>query len=885
MVSKKAVKKTTKTNSKNNSKKNKNSNLVKFKTANDPLIKEIGSISIISIGIILIISLYWTGSGGFFGSSINGLLNGLVGFGAYVFPFLLIYVGIYMFVKKTLITMYRFTIALLLFICVITYVYISGYNPPRTYVNFWEYISFNYTSGNISNGGLIGAILGNFLTIIFGEIGSYIFLFVSGLTLTILLTGKSVFNFVSNSVDSVADLLLEQGSLKENTENKIGKKINTKKGKRKAPVFTIGEINRNADNSEILLVNEEIDRKAKKITILKDYKTKNIIQTVDLDNKNYDNIEPPKSLVSGYEGETNKDFVEQPEYTKEQEYYYDTEETKLYDLKDFRERDFVPKEEIFIETPYASGEKEQPKSEFDIEPPSFMTKATEKDKNNYDIKQNNNDENSNNNTIKQKAKETPLEYTFPDIEFLYKNPLVSTSGSKAQILENSKKLEDTLKSFGVEAKVVEVSKGPTVTRYELSPGQGVKVSKISNLADDLALNLAAVGIRIEAPIPGKAAVGIEIPNKEILPVHLREVIGDDSFENFPSKLAIALGKDIAGNTVVADIAKMPHLLIAGATGSGKSVCINTLVTSLIYKSTPDEVKLLMIDPKVVELSIYNGIPHLLIPVVTDPKKAAGALNWAVQEMITRYNLFAETSVRDLNGYNLYVKEKGEASPLPQIVIIIDELSDLMMAAPGEVEDAICRLAQMARAAGIHLIIATQRPSVDVITGLIKANIPSRLAFAVSSGTDSRTILDMTGAEKLLGKGDMLFYPVGMTKPLRVQGAYISDKEVETIVNFLKKDYSTEYDQNMIDEITAPKIVGLDDGESDELFESAVEFVIEKDKVSASLLQRHFRIGYNRASRIIDDLEARGIISSDDGNKNKKVIMTYEEWQDLKNVTV
>lgn len=358
----------------------------------------------------------------------------------------------------------------------------------------------------------------------------------------------------------------------------------------------------------------------------------------------------------------------------------------------------------------------------------------------------------------------------------------------AHILENSRKLELTLKSFGIEAKVQEVSRGPTVTRYEVVPGKGVKVSKISNLADDLALSLAAVGVRIEAPIPGKSAVGIEVPNHDITTVYLRDVLEDPVFSSHPSKLAVALGKDIAGNTVVADIAKMPHLLIAGATGSGKSVCMNTIIASLLYKASPEEVRLLMIDPKVVELSVYNGIPHLMSPVVTDPEAAAEALQWAVKEMNTRYKLFAESSVRDLEGYN------SLGSPLPQIVILIDELSDLMMAAPKEVEGSICRLAQMARAAGLHLIIATQRPSVDVITGLIKANIPSRLAFAVSSGIDSRTILDTVGAERLLGKGDMLFYPVDKRKPMRVQGAFISDKEVENIVHYIKKDANQQYEE-------------------------------------------------------------------------------------------
>jgi S-DNA-T family DNA segregation ATPase FtsK/SpoIIIE len=433
----------------------------------------------------------------------------------------------------------------------------------------------------------------------------------------------------------------------------------------------------------------------------------------------------------------------------------------------------------------------------------------------------------------------------------------------------------------VEAKVMEVNVGPTVTRYELSPGVGVKVSSISNLADDLALNLAAAGIRIEAPIPGKAAVGIEVPNKEAQPVYLREVVSDGKFRSFPSKLAFALGKDIAGNVVIADIAKMPHMLIAGSTGSGKSVCINTLVTSIIYKSTPEEVKLLMIDPKVVELKVYNGIPHLLIPVVTDPKKAAGALNWAVREMTARYDLFAETSVRDLKGFNLLRAENGEEL-IPQIVIIIDELADLMMTAGKEVEEYICRLAQMARAAGIHLIIATQRPSVDVITGLIKANIPSKIAFAVSSSIDSRTILGEGGAEKLLGRGDMLFYPTGMGKPLRVQGSFISDKEVEAVVNFVKRGATVNYDEEVIENITSAAAKSSSSAaggeEDDEFMDAAIEFVVKKEKASASMLQRQFRIGYNRASRLIEIMEERGIVGPEDGSKPRKVLMSLFEWE-------
>ncbi len=422
-------------------------------------------------------------------------------------------------------------------------------------------------------------------------------------------------------------------------------------------------------------------------------------------------------------------------------------------------------------------------------------------------------------------------YEFPPIELLSEGVPAQVKGGKKAVTDTATKLQKTLYSFGVSAKVENVSVGPAITRYELKPAEGVRVSKIANLADDIALNLAAESIRIEAPIPGKQAVGIEIPNKEKEMVHLRDIIDTEKFKEDKSKLAFALGKNVAGEEVITDIAKMPHVLIAGATGSGKSVCINTLITSIIYKAKPSEVKLVMIDPKVVELSVYNGIPHLLIPVVTDPKKAAGALSWAVQEMVNRYSLFAAKGVRDIKGYNEELEKENGGEKLPQIVIIIDELADLMMVAPNDVEDAICRLAQMARAAGMHLVIATQRPSVDVITGIIKANIPSRIAFAVSSGVDSRTILDSIGSENLLGKGDMLFAPVGISKPMRVQGAFISDKEVEKIVDFLKSNGEVTYSEDILETIekankTDQEIEEESEDDSDPLLMEAIDTVVE-----------------------------------------------------------
>jgi len=471
------------------------------------------------------------------------------------------------------------------------------------------------------------------------------------------------------------------------------------------------------------------------------------------------------------------------------------------------------------------------------------------------------------------------DYQLPDISLLKKGRVIkNTEKSRQVITDNGYKLEKTLRSFGVEAKILNIHKGPTVTRYELQPKTGVKVSKIVNLADDIALNLAATGIRIEAPIPGKSAVGIEVPNMASSIVHLREVIEQRVFTDFPSKVAFALGKDIGGKSIVTDISKMPHLLIAGATGSGKSVCINTLIISILYKAHPSEVKLIMIDPKVVELNVYNGIPHLLIPVVTDPRKAASALHWAVQEMTQRYNLFAENNVRDMTGYNQKVEKDQPEDKMPQIVIIIDELADLMMSSAKEVEDSICRLAQMARAAGIHLVIATQRPSVDVITGVIKANIPSRLAFAVSSGTDSRTILDMNGAEKLLGKGDMLFYPVGASQPVRIQGAFVSDLEVESIVKAVKSTQKAKYEEDVVQAIENPLGMQSDLTEVDELLDTAISTVLDKETASISYLQRSLRIGFNRASRLMDSLYELGIVSADEGSKPRRVLITKDQYE-------
>lgn len=482
-------------------------------------------------------------------------------------------------------------------------------------------------------------------------------------------------------------------------------------------------------------------------------------------------------------------------------------------------------------------------------------------------------------------------YQKPPIECLKYANNASAMNYEEELKNNATKLVDTLNSFGVSTKIVDICRGPSVTRYELQPAAGVKISRITSLADDIALALASSGVRIEAPIPNKSAIGIEIPNKHRATVSLREIIETPVYKNAKSKLNVGLGKDITGNTICADIAKMPHLLIAGTTGSGKSVCLNAMIVSILYNSNPDEVKLLMIDPKQVEFTIYNGIPHLLVPVVSDPRKAAGALGWAVTEMLQRYKMFSENSVRDIKGYNKLAATSETLTPMPHIVIFIDELSDLMMAAPNEVEDSICRLAQMARAAGMHLVIATQRPSVNVITGIIKANIPSRIALSVSSQVDSRTIIDMAGAEKLLGYGDMLFSPVGVSKPVRVQGCFLSDEEVESVVKFIKtQGEEKKYDEKVMEEIERQAVIekkpsssssDCDSGEGgDEMIPKAIEVVVEAQMASTTLLQRKLKLGYARAARIIDELEQRQIVGPFEGSKPRKVLISKQQWMEM-----
>ena len=617
------------------------------------------------------------------------------------------------------------------------------------------------------------------------------------------------------------------------------------------PVKSISEQAENAYQARLERESEEA-QSGKQLKVIKgfnvdipvdDIPEKRNIPKTSLDEKQ-------RKVVSAYYGETPESEPESPAAPEPEE--------KADDIK--------PEIETALKA--AKTEAEAEKRDISTEKPAEPTKPAEF-------------------SVPEKETEPKAEgYSYPPLSLLNKSKATDTAALSAELDHTAGHLVDTLKSFGVETRIVDISRGPTVTRYELQPCAGVKISKITNLADDIALNLATAGVRIEAPIPNKAAVGIEVPNKASAVVGVRGILESPAFINAKSKLTVALGRDIGGNVVVTDIAKMPHGLIAGATGSGKSVCINSIIISLLYKATPDEVKLLMIDPKVVELGIYNGIPHLLVPVVTDPRKAAGALGWSVTEMERRYKMFADRGVRDLAGYNKFVENLGdpEVQKMPHIVIIIDELADLMMTAPNEVEDSINRIAAKARAAGMHLIIATQRPSVDVVTGVIKANIPTRIAFAVSSQIDSRTILDSAGAEKLLGRGDMLFSPVGSTKPNRIQGCFVSDEEVEAVVDYIKSDHTVDYDDDVMVEIERQAAIekkqktGLpEDGpEGDPMLDEAIKVVVENGMASTSLLQRKLKLGYARAARIVDEMEQRGVVGPYEGSKPRKVLISKEQ---------
>ncbi|MHC1683184.1 MAG: DNA translocase FtsK 4TM domain-containing protein [Clostridiaceae bacterium] len=726
---------------------------------------DVAGILMISFGVFVLISILQPKITGILGIGLNKVIIFLMGFGAYIFPFLLIIIG-YSYISsrgKVKFTS-RFYGIILLIVNTLLFIHLMVIDKYNSYEGILGSIKNIYNTSSIVHGGLLSHIILVPIHALFGDIGSVLLFF---------------------SIYLVCVLIICEITISD-----IVKSVVKKKSKPNIKEQRTDEISLKSDNFKNEVKENDNSRKIKILNFMKN--------NDDLDEKE----EPAK-------------------------------EDAVKDL--------------------AKGKPEDATKDLEIEIQN------------------------NNVTILN-------DYKLPEVALLNENSSSKLNkNDKKDLISSAQKLEETLNSFGVEAKVMQVSKGPAVTRYELQPSAGVKVSKIVNLSDDIALNLAASGVRIEAPIPGKAAVGIEVPNKDVNAVYLREVLESKNFTEFKNNLAFALGKDISGTCVVTDLTKMPHLLIAGATGSGKSVCINTLIISMLFKYSPEEVRLLMIDPKVVELSIYNGIPHLLIPVVTDPKKSAGALNWAVNEMTKRYKMFADNNVRNIEGYNELCNKGKVEGKMQWIVIIIDELADLMMVCPRDVEDYIARLAQMARAAGIHLVIATQRPSVDVITGVIKANIPSRISFAVSSQIDSRTILDSSGAEKLLGKGDMLYYPMGESKPLRVQGAFITEEEVEKVVSFIKSQQNEmEYKEEILKvlEETGSSSGNDSDDADDELINEAIRIVVESGAASTSLLQRRLRIGYNRAARMIEVLEMKGIISEKDGSKPRNVLISKDEIEEI-----
>ncbi len=870
---------------------------------------EIILLTILAASIILIISNL--GMGGVVGAAISKASFGIMGLLAYIFP-ILIFVGAAFLVsnsknplayKKALATLVFFV-----FLCGLVQLLTEGYMSSTTMAEYYSTCS-TYRTG----GGVLGGAICISTTSAFGVAGGYVIIILVLLISLILITQKSFFGFVFRIWDAICalakdgrDMYMEgQPERDLRKELRVQERRHRREERQAQRVRELEEAlaQENAEGGAesekkstgfldgTLLVPPEAKKKKNRKTTAGDKKA------AEVSNNNI--TTETEAVAAGTDGNagfsgnavvqdamvenapsdsapsenTGAAVPQQPMFE-----IHRAEPTEFYQ----EPREITPQTDEFYQE---STERDVP------EPvPQPETRSSQPVKNPKSSPQE--IENGIQNIQKEITQQNEVvkkEYHYPPLKLLKRGDGKSQGDSDEELRKTAKKLQDTLHNFGVNVTVTNVSCGPTVTRYELQPEMGVKVSKIVNLADDIKLNLATPDIRIEAPIPGKAAVGIEVPNKENHAVMLREILQSQEFQSAKSKLSFAVGKDIAGKPVVTDIAKMPHLLIAGATGSGKSVCINTLIVSILYKASPDDVKLIMIDPKVVELSVYNGIPHLFIPVVTDPKKAAGALNWAVSEMMSRYNTFAEYSVRNLQEYNRKVEgmriPEGEQRPekMSQIIIIVDELADLMMVAPGEVEDAICRLAQLARAAGIHLIIATQRPSVNVITGLIKANMPSRIAFSVSSGVDSRTILDMNGAEKLLGKGDMLFYPQGYQKPARLQGAFVSDEEVSSIVDFLaEKNPGMQYNSQIEQQVNTASLSGgagaSSNDDRDAYFVDAGKFIIEKEKASIGMLQRMFKIGFNRAARIMDQLCDAGVVGPEEGTKPRKVLMSAEEFE-------
>lgn len=792
---------------------------------------------VIAVSLVLFISNF--GIGGRLGNSLSSFFFGMFGLVAYIFPIVL-FAGSFFGVsnKDNPFAILKLIAAILffIFICLFSELIVSKsvVMTPKE--------AFQYSSSRKAGGGIVGGCLAYILVPAFGIIGAYIIDIIVLIITMVLITERSALKGVQKGSRKVYETARENTErYQEIREQRQEEKARRRMDRKVSGVSADTRITTAKNNSKTDEINEIKMENYPELCEVKEEKKVKI------------SPKPEKEAV----------FPPEPELAyPAQESQVDT---SLNDLVIHGEFEPPVKKDSIPAAPEPAPEPETKLEDEVREVEHAIEELTE-----------------------------TKEYVFPPIDLL-KAPSGKKSGNtKDEVRETAMKLQQTLKNFGVNVTVTDVSCGPAVTRYEIQPEMGVKVSKIVNLADDIKLNLAAADIRIEAPIPGKAAVGIEVPNKENVMVPFRELVESEEFQSSKSKISFAVGKDISGKVTVTDIAKMPHLLIAGATGSGKSVCINTIIMSILYKAHPDDVKLIMIDPKVVELSVYNGIPHLMIPVVTDPKKAAGALHWAVNEMTDRYNKFAAANVREINGYNAKVDSievpEGQERPkkMPQIVIIVDELADLMMVASNDVEEAICRLAQLARAAGIHLVIATQRPSVNVITGLIKANMPSRIAFAVTSGVDSRTILDMNGAEKLLGKGDMLFDPQGTPKPVRVQGAFVSDKEVSDVVEFLTSNNGkAEYNNDMEETLnnmptTGGNTVSISDNDSgndgrDAYFMDAAQILMDKERASIGMLQRYLKVGFNRAARIMDQLEEAGIVGPEEGTKPRKILMSPEEF--------
>lgn len=819
----------------------------------NPLAREITFLVIIVFGILSLMSVFHMC--GLFGEYLSRLLFGLMGAMAYVFPvYLIVAFGFAISNPENMALKKKIWYSVGLFWCVCG-VFQWIVNHPVS--DIWDV--YSVCSTNQSGGGFLGGLLSFELARVLGRGGALIVTLALFVLFFMLISGKLIFSslyqlYREHQDDKKSYVEYEE----EDEEVAVVASPPVPERKRRMRTYKFDE---EPSAGEIPVKESPVKERKSKTDRAAERKTMPESEPVS---QNLSEIQ----IFRGEEP-TAESAPESDIYKEELERKFGAGKKAASTMKP--EVEEQPKKPVVFEAADEIREKKPEKVKITKEDEEEMEKVQE------DL---------------AKAAVTEIPYRFPSLELLNRPKAGKKGMDNNELRETALKLQNTLQSFGVRVKMGDISLGPSVTRYELIPEQGVKVSKITSLSDDIKLSLAASDIRIEAPIPGKAAVGIEVPNPERTMITLRELLESREFKNAKSKVTFAVGKDISGKTIVTDIAKMPHLLIAGATGSGKSVLINTLIMSIIYKANPNEVKMIMVDPKMVELTAYEDIPHLMIPVVKDPKKASAALAWAVAEMTTRYQKFADAGVRDIASYNARIdkvtdKSDPEFQKMPQIVIIVDEFADLMMVAPGEVEDAVCRLAQLARAAGIHLVLATQRPSVNVITGLIKANIPSRIALSVSSAVDSRTIIDSGGAEKLLGNGDMLFAPQNLPKPIRVQGAFVSDEERDSVVNFLKNNSGgPSYNEDVTAHIDSNPVAGAKNGagmpggapDQDELFAEAGYFIIEKDKASIGLLQRMFRIGFNRAARIMDQLSDAGVVGPEEGTKARQILMSREQFE-------